>query len=285
MFVFIRINVVCADNNKTDYFEKQKTHLCAVLNFNYLGTGMEQDIIDRNNKKFVEKLNSNTNVNYCINAYIIFKRLLQNANIDLTRDVELEFFYYDFLLRDEIKKDPRTRIYLSNDEEINRLRNVVKTINLNDISIEQVEFDLAIKEAKEMINSSKERDQKDFNDLSVALGGGDKTLIEYDIKHLNEAIEWFKSNGKQKEADSLFERIEKLKREGKLEKENVDLLKQRQEFLSKNIKTLQNKLREVEDVKFLNVKDLHKNLKIDQKDFNDFSAVLDAGDKTLVGVC
>ena len=49
MFVFIRINVVCADNNKTDYFEKQKTHLCAVLNFNYLGTEMEQDIIDRNN--------------------------------------------------------------------------------------------------------------------------------------------------------------------------------------------------------------------------------------------
>ena len=269
MLVFITINVFCVGVSKTDCFETPKTHLCAVLKFNYLGTGMEQDSIDCDNKKFVGNLNSNTDVNHCINAYIIFKKLLQNANINLTTDVELEFLYYDFLLRDEIKKDPRNRIYLSNDEEINRLKNVVKTINLNDINIEQAEFDLAVKEVKEMINNLKENIQKDFNELSAALGGGDKTIVEFEIKSLEKSIKYLKDSDREKEAEVLHNRIEKLKREGKLEEENIEILKQSRELLSRSFNILQSKLKEVEEVRFLNIKDLHKNLKIEQEDFND----------------
>ncbi len=263
MFSFVVVN---AEHSKRD----------VSVEFVFNGKNMQKrekgskDGPERFGKKFDKNKTTEKEVVY---LYMVLKKAFEDGCL-WNKDIKKKLVDEIFLNKNGIKLTTEISFYDSSDDFVKKLKNIVKRTNFKDIKITEDMLKSALKDMKEIRGSEIEFAINEVKNSKKALKRGDIALrmcfvnrIKKDIKEQEKSLEKLKGKDKEEGKKHLEKLKEDLKKAEKEKNEKVSKEeKEAEEQYIRNgegfIEENKEKLKAVEKVKFNDIKNLNKDLKV-----------------------
>ena len=273
----IRKNVI--NENKKNFDENKflkSESFYVAMEYDIFGRGMQ-----KRGKDGVIKYNNSTNAIDAVGLYIVLKKFLEENNLlDEGIKEQILFGIFDVYAQD-LRLKAEVDFFFKRFKEVKKLKKAIAKTNFKEIEITNEMFCSAMEEIKNYVQEKSIRKiENKLNAYKNAFEGGDRALVELNIKNVEKNLKHSQKEIKSYGVDSLeykqllnnIEYNENILKDLKNETSLTEEKKHQFEIVIKNLEKFlegaKSALNEIEHVKYENVVGINKALKVEKTLFN-----------------